>query len=57
MHMSLLARRLLRETEGQDLIEYVLLAATISIVVVASMVLVKNALDSRYTAISSGVAS
>ncbi len=57
MHMPSTTRRLLRETDGQDLIEYALLAATISIAVVAAMALVSNALNSRFTSISSGVAS
>ncbi len=55
--MPSISQRLFLETESQDLIEYALLAATISIAVVASMALVRNALNSRFTAISSGVAS
>ena len=44
-----------RETEGQDLIEYALLAATISIAVVAAMRLVADALNSEFTTIASSV--
>ncbi len=57
MHTLSIAKRLRRETEGQDLIEYALLAATISIAVTAAMSLVSNALNARFTSISSGVAS
>ena len=42
-------------TEGQDLIEYALLAATISIALVAAMNLVKTALNSEFSTIASSV--
>ncbi len=57
MHIPATAKSLLRETDGQDLIEYALLAATIAIAVVASMTLVRTALNARFTSISSAVAS
>jgi Flp pilus assembly pilin Flp len=46
-----------RETEGQDLIEYALLAATISIVVILGMQAVAGALNQRFTDISNSVGS
>jgi Flp pilus assembly pilin Flp len=44
-----------RETDGQDLIEYALLAATISITVIAAMRLVSEALNHEYTTISASI--
>ena len=55
--MKTLFTRFVRETEGQDLIEYALLAATIAIAVTAAMGLVATALNARFTSISSAVAS
>jgi len=42
-------------TEGQDLIEYALLAATISIGLVVAMQLVKTALSSEFSTIAASV--
>jgi len=42
-------------TEGQDLIEYALLAATISIALVVAMQLVKTALSSEFSTIAASV--
>ena len=42
-------------TEGQDLIEYALLAATISIALVTAMTLVKTALSSEFSTIAASV--
>jgi Flp pilus assembly pilin Flp len=42
-------------TEGQDLIEYALLAATISIALVVAMELVKTALSSEFSTIAASV--
>ena len=53
--MKNLIKQFVRDTEGQDLIEYALLAATISIAVVAAMRLVANALNSEFTTIASSV--
>lgn len=55
--MKKLLMQFVRDTEGQDLIEYALLAATISIAVVAAMRLVANALNSEFTTISSSITS
>jgi Flp pilus assembly pilin Flp len=55
--MKTLIARFVRETEGQDLIEYALLAATIAIAVTAAMGVVSSALNARFTSISSAVAS
>jgi Flp pilus assembly pilin Flp len=55
--MKKLLMQFVRETEGQDLIEYALLAATISIAVVAAMRLVANALNSEFSTIATSVTS
>jgi pilus assembly protein Flp/PilA len=55
--MKKLLMQFVNDTEGQDLIEYALLAATISIAVVAAMRLVANALNSEFTTISSSITS
>lgn len=55
--MKKLLMQFVRDTEGQDLIEYALLAATISIAVVAAMRLVATALNSEFTTIASSVTS
>jgi pilus assembly protein Flp/PilA len=47
--------RFVEETEGQDLIEYALLAATIAIAVIAAMAGVANALNTNFGAISTAV--
>jgi Flp pilus assembly pilin Flp len=57
MRMKKMLLQFVRETEGQDLIEYALLAATISIAVVAAMRLVANALNTEFSAIATSVAS
>ena len=53
--MKKLLMQFVRETEGQDLIEYALLAATISIAVVAAMRLVAEALNSEFSTIATSV--
>jgi Flp pilus assembly pilin Flp len=55
--MKKLLMQFVRDTEGQDLIEYALLAATISIAVVAAMRLVANALNSEFSTIATSVTS
>jgi Flp pilus assembly pilin Flp len=47
--------KFVRETEGQDLIEYALLAATIALGVTGAMVLVKNALNTEFSNISTSI--
>jgi len=55
--MKKLLARFIRETEGQDLIEYALLGATIAIGVTLAMQGVRNALQGEFNTISTGVAS
>ena len=55
--MKKMLLQFVRETEGQDLIEYALLAATISIAVVAAMRLVADALNTEFSVIATSVAS
>ncbi len=49
--------RFVQETEGQDLIEYALLAAIIALGVTAAMSGVKTALSGQFNAISSSIAT
>ena len=53
--MKNLLTKFVKDTEGQDLIEYALLAATIAIALVAAMTLVKTALSSEFSTIASSV--
>ena len=53
--MTTLILRFVRETEGQDLIEYALLAATISLGVTAAMMLVREQLNSKFSSIGNSV--
>lgn len=53
--MRTLFVRLFRETEGQDLIEYALLAATIAIGVTAAMQLVRGALQNQFNTIATSI--
>ena len=53
--MRTFLRRFVRETEGQDLIEYALLAATISIGVTLGMLSLRNSLNSEYTWIGASI--
>jgi Flp pilus assembly pilin Flp len=55
--MKKLFRCFVSGTEGQDLIEYALLAATIAIALTAAMGLVKSALNTEFTTISDGITS
>jgi pilus assembly protein Flp/PilA len=55
--MKKLFTRFVHETEGQDLIEYALLAAIIALGVTAAMGGVKTALSGQFNAISSSIAS
>jgi pilus assembly protein Flp/PilA len=47
--------RLLREEEGQDLIEYALLATFVSLVAIAGATLLGTALNNWYSAVSTEV--
>ncbi len=52
-----LVLRLVRDEEGQDLIEYALLATFVSLVAIAGATLLGNALNSWYTSVESRVTS
>ena len=52
-----LLNRLIREEEGQDLIEYVLLAAGIAIICIPTVPLLGAALSGRYTLITGSVST
>ncbi len=49
--------RLFNETEGQDLIEYALLAATIALGVTVAMQLVRGALQNEFNTIATSITS
>ena len=51
--MTTLLRRLIREEQGQDLIEYALLAAFIALAATASLLLVGPQISTLYGAITS----
>ena len=51
-HMKNLLLRLVREDDGQDLIEYALLAAFISLAAVAAITQLGTAINNIYTKIS-----
>jgi Flp pilus assembly pilin Flp len=53
--MKPLFTRLLREEDGQDLIEYALIATFVSLVAAAGATLLGNSLDAWYTAVSGKV--
>jgi pilus assembly protein Flp/PilA len=50
--MKLLFSRLVREEEGQDLIEYALLAAFIALACIAAMGLVGNGINTLFTKVN-----
>ena len=53
--MKALLKQLVHETEGQDLIEYALLAAVIAIGVTAAMKLVKDALNTEFSKVATSI--
>ena len=55
--MKKLFIRLFSETEGQDLIEYALLAATIALGVTVAMTLVRDALQTEFSTIATSITS
>ncbi len=55
--MKNLLRRLVTETEGQDLIEYALLAATIAIGAIAGMSAVRDAVNTEFSSIGTSITS
>lgn len=50
-------KRLLTETEGQDLIEYALLAALIALAAITAMSNLGSAINSKFNAVSSSLSS
>lgn len=55
--LKALALRLIRDEEGQDLIEYALLATFVSLVAIAGATLLGTALNTWYTKVESRVQS
>jgi Flp pilus assembly pilin Flp len=55
--MMKMLKRFLCETEGQDLIEYALLAATISIGAIAGMQAIRDAVNTEFSSIGTSVTS
>ena len=55
--MKKLLIQFVKGTEGQDLIEYALLAATIALGVTAAMRLVRDALQTEFTNIANSITS
>ena len=53
--MKTLIARVVRETEGQDLIEYALLAALIGVVVVGAMTLLASSISTEFGVINTAV--
>jgi pilus assembly protein Flp/PilA len=54
--MKSLIARFVREEEGQDVIEYALLAALIGVLCMAGMTLVENAVNLKFGAIATALA-
>ena len=48
-------KKFVRETEGQDLIEYALLAAVIALGVTGAMLYVREALNSEFSSIGNSI--
>lgn len=55
--MKTLFMRVIRETEGQDLIEYALLASTIAIGCITGMPAVQAAIDTHFENVSTTLGS
>ena len=53
--MKKLLTKFVRDTEGQDLIEYALLAGSIALAVIAAMRIVANALNTEFTNMATAV--
>jgi Flp pilus assembly pilin Flp len=53
--MKSLMSKFVRNTEGQDLIEYALLASVIALGVTAAMLYVKDKLNSEFTSIGNSI--
>jgi Flp pilus assembly pilin Flp len=55
--MKTLIARLVRDSDGQDLIEYSLLAATIALGVSAAMILIRDNLNSKFSEIGNSISA
>ena len=55
--MKTLFKKLVYQTEGQDLIEYALLASVIALGVTAAMLFLKDQLTSEFSSIGSSITS
>ena len=55
--MKKLMLRLINETEGQDLIEYALLAALIALAAITAMTSLGGAINTKFNSISSSLGS
>ena len=55
--MKTLLKRFVRETSGQDLIEYALLAAVIALGAMAGMLYVQSAINSEFTSVGNTITS
>ena len=55
--MKALLAKFVKDSEGQDLIEYALLAATIALGVLAGMQAVQSALNQKFTDIGNSITS
>ena len=52
---TMILKRFLAEDEGQDLIEYALLAALIALAAVGGITLLGNALSNKYASLASSI--
>lgn len=55
--MKALLQKFVKETEGQDLIEYALLASVIALGVTAGMIYIKNQLNTEFSSIATSITS
>jgi Flp pilus assembly pilin Flp len=55
--MKKLFVRFVRDTDGQDLIEYALLAATIALGTIAGMQIIRDAVNSEFSTIGQSLTS
>jgi len=53
--MKTLLKKFVTDTEGQDLIEYALLAATIALGAIAGMAAVRDAVNTEFSSIGTSV--
>jgi len=49
--MNILIQRLIREEDGQDLIEYALIAALIAVLLVASLTALRGGIEAAFTSV------